>query len=134
MPERLWFSWWALQDLKLGAHNTRVWKDLLDDNPYALLTPNVLGRRALPAASDATRICDMTTNAFITAPPRRKRPRYTGIVEKEIREKATLSIREVLGPFGHIRLRRDAEAPPASEWTVDLFGDAIPLRLLPMAG
>ena len=108
------------------ADHPRVWTDLLDDRPHAILTPFVLGRIVLPQLSDVTRLNAQTPNAFITAKPK-ERPGHlrSSIVEKTIKE-TVRAIRELPSAAGFIRLRCKA-LDPVPNWSVQLFPTALPL-------
>ena len=114
------------------ADHPQVWRDMLDAEPYAVLTPFSLGRVALPTRQDIDRICARTAQAYTTAIPRHRRRRdRPNVVEKTLRE-TVRSIREVVTSIGHIRLRADLATQPLS-WKVELFGDARPLHQLSVA-
>jgi hypothetical protein len=108
------------------AHYEQVWQDMLDMEPYAVLTPFALGSVSLPTRQDVDRICARTAQAYTTAIPRHRRRRdRSNAVEKTMRE-TVRSIREVIPTTGHVRLRADLTTRPLS-WRVELFGDARPL-------
>ena len=108
------------------AHHAQVWQDMLNTEPYAVLTPFALGSVSLPTRQDVDRICARTAQAYITAIPRHRRRRgRSNTVEKTMRETVSF-IREMIPATGHIRLRADLTTRPLS-WRVELFGDASPL-------
>lgn len=114
------------------ADHPQVWHDMLDAEPYAVLTPFSLGRVALPTRQDIDRICARTAQVYTTAIPRHRRRRERpNVVEKTLRE-TVRSLREIVTAIGHIRLRADLATQPLS-WRVELFGDAQPLRQLSIA-
>jgi len=109
-----------------NAHNNQVWTDMLQVNPYSLLTPFVTGKSVLPKKEDVKRICRMTKNAFATASiKKRKSPKRSKTVEKMIRE-TVRKINEVFTSEGQIRLRR--RIYPKDNFEVDLIGGAVPLE------
>ncbi len=113
----------------VNADQPRVWTEMLQLKPVAVLTPFVQGKVALPTRADVGRICSRTADAYSTSLRARKSKRRSGIVEKTIRE-TVRSIREAQGPTGQVRLRRNALNPGNSEWDVKLFGAALPLSQL----
>lgn len=104
------------------ADHPQVWRELLETEPLAVLTPFSLGNVSLPTRQDVDRICARTDRAYATAIPRQRLRRgRPNAVERTMRE-VVRSIREVMTSTGHIRLRADlAISPP--EWRVELFGD-----------
>jgi len=112
------------------ADQPRVWAEMLQPEPAAILTPFVQGNITLPTQADVSRICGRTTQAYTTSVMKpRKSKRRSGVLEKTIRE-TVRNIHEAQGPMGQVRLRRTALAHPDSEWKVDLFGAALPLSNL----
>jgi beta-lactamase superfamily II metal-dependent hydrolase len=100
-----------------------VWADMLETEPFAILTPFTRGRVNLPLESDLARIRSRTRNAYICAPPgSKKSPRRPNTVEKTIRETVG-RLNEVPGYNGHIRLRISV-GENNDPWTVELFGSA----------
>ena len=112
------------------ADQSRVWTEMLEPEPVAVLTPFHQGNVMLPTQIDVGRIHSRTTKAYATSVTAgRKSKRRSGIVEKTIRE-TVRSIRDVQGPTGQVRLRRNAVNPNSSEWSVELLGAAVPLQNL----
>lgn len=118
---------------KIPHHGSRtsdqplVWEEMVHIDPFAILTPFRNGNVSLPTAEDVIRICDRTERAYITAVPRSRRKRNRpSAVERTIRETVG-TIREVFTSTGHVRLRANVVNQPIS-WSVELFGDAVPLR------
>ena len=109
------------------AHNPRIWVDLLELNPHAVLTPFIRGRIVLPTPQDSSRICGYTPKAFITADLKVKQVKgRPNTVEKTIRE-TVRSIRELPSASGVIRLRKNALDTDANNWSVQLFPTAVSL-------
>ena len=107
-----------------NAHEVRVWKELLERQPIATLTPWQRGGRELPTKADAKRILGFTSEAYATALPRdlTRRPSHRGnAVERTIRE-AGARIRAVGLPQGMLRLRKRAGSP--GSWNVEAIGSA----------
>ncbi len=113
-----------------NADNPEVWREMLIESPFAILTPFVKGRTKLPKETDAERICQRTDKAYITARPQDReikgRPRE---VERTIKE-TVIKIREVPSATGQVRLRKDLGSSSVDEWTVGLFGTATPLQTI----
>jgi hypothetical protein len=110
------------------ADQPRVWAEMLHPEPVAALTPFAQGNVTLPTQTDVSRICGYTAQSYITSVLKlRKSKRRSGVLEKTIRE-TVRNIQEAQGPMGQVRLRRSALTHTNSEWKIDLFGAALPLR------
>lgn len=108
----------------INGHHPEVWRKMLINNPFSILTPFSRGNNSLPTDNDAERICNLTENAYSTSKaPRRKMVKRDRTVEKMIKETAK-SIKQIHTDFGHVRLRAKQNTP----WAIELFGNAIPLR------
>jgi hypothetical protein len=111
----------------VNADHPGVWTEMLEANPYALLSPFLLGDVLLPSREDVARLRERTRRGYLTAPPRRKPlERRPNIVERELRG-FVRNRRRLDAPFGQVRLR----AAPQDEgfsWSVELDGAAIPLE------
>jgi hypothetical protein len=105
------------------GHHGRVWTEMLELNPYALLTPY---REMLPSDTDVRRICGLTSRGFITQARSPGAPAsYSGIVRKMVLDK--MRNRRPLEPSaGHVRLRRSGRST-VTNWSVELFEGAAPL-------
>jgi beta-lactamase superfamily II metal-dependent hydrolase len=80
------------------ADQPRVWAEMLQPEPVAILTPFVQGNVMLPTLADVNRICSRTAQAYTTSDAKlRKSRRRSGALEKTIRE----TVRNI----------RDAQAP-----------------------
>lgn len=99
----------------------RVWTELLNDEPTALLTPFRRSGRKLPRQSDIRRVSRRTSRAYITASPQVPGRSRAPAVRRILRGSAR-SIEPVHGPMGHVRLRGDGAG--VGEWRVELFGSA----------
>lgn len=105
-----------------NADQPRVWSEMLDEAPIAILTPFIRGSVSLPKSSDIERICQRTPHAFTTsAGVRRRSQRRSSTVERTIRETAR-RIHTALPSMGHVRVR--GSTADRSDWTIELFGDA----------
>ena len=107
-----------------SAHEADAWGTLVEEAPVAILTPWHRGGGALPTEPDMERILTFTTDAFITAEPRRpgRSPvRRRREVERTLRE-AGVRLRRSVVQSGAIRLRRPTDAGAA--WDVQRFGPA----------
>ena len=108
-----------------NADEPDVWRQMLDSEPFALVTPWQRGAHALPNRRDVQRMCSCTPKAYITArhnPAGRRRP---GVVDRTLRESGVQLRRVAMSP-GAIRLRRPLDQ--AASWTVETFGTAYKLR------
>jgi beta-lactamase superfamily II metal-dependent hydrolase len=107
-----------------SSHHDGVWSQMLEGNPVALLAPFRGGPKHLPSAADVTRICSLTSNAYVTASPER-------IAQKASmrRVSASLSgvasnVRDPWGTPGHVRARKGNDD---ASWRVEMFGPAMGL-------
>ncbi len=110
-----------------NADEREVWHQMLEPDPFAVLTPWRRGGRTLPSGADVQRILSCTGNAYATAnagalesTPKRRRP-----VDRTIRESG-IALRNVAMSPGAVRLRRPLHAP--ARWTVETFGPACHLE------
>ncbi len=111
------------------AHEERVWSEMLQANPIAILAPWRLAGRALPKKTDVSRILSFSENAYVTT----SRDSLTGkslrgrsrIVERTIKDSGT-KIKSIGRSSGMIRLRKMSNS--TSEWNVELRGTARRLR------
>ena len=110
------------------AHEDRVWKQMLDPEPFAVLTPWRRGGRVLPTRQDVRRILTQTGNAFATSNAGltvQSATHRDRMVDRTIRESnVTLRRQPILA--GKLRLRRVLGS--GSEWKVEMFGPACHLR------
>ncbi|MFA6055609.1 MAG: MBL fold metallo-hydrolase [Thermodesulfovibrionales bacterium] len=107
-----------------NAHHPDVWRNLLEDQPVAFLSPYKLGSNILPTPGDVARICSLTNLAYTTAdPPRGKIVKRDKTIEKMIKHSGR-SIKQMYTQCGHIRLRARQED---CSWKIDLFDGAKPL-------
>ncbi len=112
-----------------NAHNQDVWSAMLEEDPYALLTPFNRGRTKRPARDDVARIAPLTPNAYITSgvePPRAVR--RSPMVEKTIRERVG-KLRRSEPRTGCIRLRNGGSTA-FDDLSIELIGPAMPLANL----
>lgn len=105
-----------------SADDTRIWEQLLEPTPVAVLTPWRVGNRVLPRNQDVARILSYTNEAYVSARIHsRKTHRRHSAVERSIRE-SDAALRQVPFTEGWLRLRRSigSQAP----WRVETFGTA----------
>ena len=111
-----------------GADEPEVWRQMLDAERIAVLTPFRRGRHALPLRTDAERILSYTEDAYITAaadsssPPRRRESRAV----RSMIQESNIRIRRNVMNRGAIRLRRAAS--PGGQWGIETIGPACHLR------
>ena len=111
-----------------SADAPKVWQQMLDPSPFAVLAPWQRGSKALPRRQDVERILSNTANAWssaragslITRADRRRRE-----VDRTIRESG-IQLRELHSSPGMVRLRRAIGEQTA--WNVELFGTACHLE------
>jgi hypothetical protein len=87
-----------------NAHDDRMWRDLLADNPSAMLTPWSRGARILPSDSDRGRIIRLAPAAVLVGHRGPRPKRYEPAVERTLKE-VTQSRHIALGRVGHARAR-----------------------------
>ena len=106
-----------------SAYEPRVWQQMLDRNPFAVLTPWRRGGHVLPTPADVRCLLTETDHAFVTSRvDRAVRPqRRDRAIERSIRE-ADIRLRRIAPRWGGLRLRRPTDA--AIGWSVERFGDA----------
>jgi hypothetical protein len=110
-----------------SAHESRVWAELLSEEPFAILSPFSRGDKLLPTSTDIERITSLTPNAYITSLPIRRQHEWTNRVVKDLLSDATRDCHSVHCGWGHIRLRHSI-AEKSNNWQVELFGNALALR------
>lgn len=112
-----------------SAYEPRVWREMLEPNPVAVLTPWRRGGHALPTQEDIRCILAETGHAYLTSrADRAARPkRRDRLIERSIRE-ANITMRRINPRWGGVRLRRRINA--TMEWSVTQFGEAHHLREL----
>lgn len=109
------------------SHHDRVWTELLERNPIAVITPFENGNVIRPKVSDMQRIRSLTSQAYITAKPGAKQGKVqSSVVNKSMAETAKW-VREVPLSTGIIRLRKMALGASTDSWKVELFGSAQPV-------
>ncbi len=104
-----------------SGHDQRMWDELLEDQPAAVLTPWSRGTRRLPSAEDCNRICRLAPAAAIAGGSGQKPDRYVAAVERTLNEVAG-SRRRATGRMGHIRSR--CGPSNSGKWNVELIRDA----------
>ena len=112
-----------------NAHEDRIWKELLNKTPIALLTPWQRGGRELPTKGDVLRIRQLADKAYITARSRSlfskaKRTRDRA-VERTIQNTGAMLRSVNLSP-GKIRLRKIKDSQ--TQWSIETFGKACDLK------
>jgi hypothetical protein len=89
----------------INGDHPDVWREMLTADPYAVLSPFLLGDVVLPTEEDVRRIESRTGCAYITAPPRRRRlERRERVVERHL-EGFVRNRRRLDAPLGHVRLQ-----------------------------
>ncbi len=107
-----------------NANEPAVWERMLEDDPFAVLTPWCLAGRVLPTTQDAKRILRATPNAWITAKGCTGQAGFkheNKAVERTLRESG-VHMRRLATGRGLVRLRRPINSTDG--WTVETFGDA----------
>ena len=112
-----------------GSHksdHSRIWDEMLIDNPLAILTPFTLGSIKLPQKSDVERILATTDYCYITSEPKKKNVKIANKIDKAM---ASAAIKRTLvhSGFGQIRLKSDINSNQ-NEWRTELINDAKKLK------
>ncbi len=107
-----------------SAHDARMWDDLLEGQPAAMLTPWSRGAQALPSDDDRHRLCNLAPGTTVAGRGSASPDRYEPAVERTLRE-VVESRRTATGRLGHVRAR--SGPADAGAWRVDLIRDAAPL-------
>jgi hypothetical protein len=106
----------------INAHHPTIWKDMLEYDPVAVLTPFSKGNK-LPTTEGIEKICLNTSKAFITGnPTSNKKLKRNSVVEKTIRESMG-KIKMISPSYGHVRFRTNLQ----KECPIELFGDSTAL-------
>ncbi len=109
-----------------NAHEPGVWEQMLDADPFAVLTPWHRGNRKLPSQQDAQRILSCTTNAYATANSSTRRAMKRGnMIKRTIRESG-IKLRKLAMAPGIVRIRHPLESQ--TNWKVETFGAACHLE------
>jgi hypothetical protein len=103
-----------------GAHDDRVWDELVDNDAVAIVTPWFLAGGHLPTEEDLVRLRKVAGSVYLTAMPTLGKVRKDSAVEKLISKVAGVRVEELRG-WGHVRARRSTDE---HEWRVELSGDA----------
>ena len=111
------------------AHEPGVWKQMLELDPLAVLTPWRRGNRTLPIQRDVKRILSHTPNAYATArigSSTRAPVNRASMVRRTIRESGIRLRRLVMSP-GFVRLRYPLAS--GAPWKIETFGSACHLAV-----
>lgn len=106
-----------------SGHNDRVWSSMVEDNVLAFLSSFNRGTKPLPSEADLKRIVLLTSKAYLTAPPKSKRHKFSDPVVRDMVKDITQEIYSINQGWGQIRLRGKILGP-SNEWDVKLYGDA----------
>ena len=107
-----------------NADHPRIWAEMLDPEPYAVLTPWHKGGRSRPTATDARRLLSYSKHTYATArgvSRTRRNRELQRLVQRSIAD-TDVDLRSAVAPIGAIRLRKAIDN--AEDWKVELFGEA----------
>lgn len=113
-----------------NAHCDELWRTMLLDNPWAILTPWQGPQRTTPTKEDVNRIVSLTKRAYSSAVrnPPRKSIRRDHSVEKTVKQFG-IKIRRSERSTGVVRLRcKDPQDLRPQNWNVSLFDGACALQ------
>ena len=111
-----------------NSHEDRVWQLMLDENPYAILTPWQLGGHALPKKRDIERLLALTPRVYMTAPVNNGVSGRVLFKNHNVRRTLKESGAKILNDhesLGSIHLER--EKGSQGPWSVTLKGPALQL-------
>lgn len=92
----------------VNGHEARVWTEMLDCEPIAVVTP--FAPQRLPRESDLKRLSALTRELYVTGrPDGQKSKGRANMVERTVRELG-VELRAVEGPVRRVRVRADAFA------------------------
>ena len=109
------------------GHHPETWDRLMRAEAWAAVTPFNRQKEPLPRLGDCARILGMTESSYITAPPGLGRFKHREPAVQRTVQEATLAVGSEPGKQGHVRFRRSTDAA-STDWSVELFGNALPLR------
>lgn len=104
-----------------SGHDERIWEELLEGEPTALLTPWSRGARRLPTRTDRARILSLAPDSVIVGQGAAKPEGYDRAVERTLKEVAE-SRCIAKGRMGHARAR--CSRSDSREWQVELVRNA----------
>jgi hypothetical protein len=104
-----------------------VWSEMLDKNPFAILTPFKAGRIPLPQPADVARICGYTTNTYITALPKQRTHRSRSGASGKTMFRTVRRIWNVDDSVSRITMRRSL-IKSDDVWRIVLRGEAQQLQ------
>ncbi len=104
-----------------NADHPDIWSELLSPEPFAMLTPFVQCNKKLPSSSDAQRILQNTSKAYITSHPSNRKKKWKNKVVRNTLREVTKKIQNAHSGWGQLRFRFNKND---NKWTIDLFDDA----------
>ncbi|MEM9086211.1 MAG: MBL fold metallo-hydrolase [Pseudomonadota bacterium] len=107
-----------------NAHYIPKWRNMLQNNVYAVLTPYGRGRTPRPSNDDVTRINSETQNGFSAGRTNLMRSRREHNSVRRTLSDASIELKRICQKLGHVRLRL---ARGELEWRSDLIGEAVQL-------
>lgn len=105
-----------------SGHEERVWSDMLESQPVALVSPFRHGRQMLPNDLDRRRLGSKTDRCYVTS-HRIREQKWQSYVVREKAKMATRTMTSLAGDWGWIRIRKPLMGA-GSRWNVELFGSA----------
>lgn len=106
----------------MGSHEPRVWREMLEPDPEAILTPFVQGSTVLPTEDGVAAVKRYTSNAYISSPPRPSLD-VAGPV-RQVLDQATADYQPIDIEPGRVRMRKPLTA---AKWTVEVSPPAAKL-------
>jgi hypothetical protein len=107
-----------------SGHDQRMWDQLLDQQPEAMLTPWNRGLKPLPTEDDRRRICELAPAAVIAGKGPSRPANYSPAVERTLREAGATRL-TATGRTGHVRAR--SSPSDSGTWRIERVREAQPL-------
>ena len=107
------------------GHHDGVWKNILEANPLALMTPFKHGSHNIPNVDERNRILALTNRAYISSNPNLNiKPQKKSNKVQTILNGTVANLRLAQGAVGHIRWRASINNPEDAG-TIELFDGAL---------
>jgi hypothetical protein len=111
-----------------SGHDQRMWDELLQSHPSAMLTPWSRGGKYLPTEQDRSRICARAPDTVMAGKGPSRPANYSPAVERTLREVGASRL-TATGRTGHVRAR--CSPPDSGHWRVEIIREGT--RLCPRA-
>jgi len=106
----------------VNGHDPRVWTDMLEADPYCVLTPYLSGATPIPRPTDMDRLVSLSPNIWITRRPGTPSVRRDSRVDRMAKEVTRWIRASEPQNAGVVRLRRRSDG--TDDWRVHSSGSA----------